>query len=150
MIIRKFMISYTEFPKALFWDLHYFYYTVLLTTFPQPYKRSQDLLLNADDTALLISNSSFSKMESLAASELSRVYRWVTSNGLTLYPNKTNFCAKYFLFSRKLCLFDLSSLTLNNVKIEMPKVTKYLGILIDDKLSFKSHIESKLSRSVGI
>ena len=55
-------------------------------------------------------------------------------------------------FSRKPCPFDLS-LTLNNVNIETPKVTKYLGILIDDNLSFKSHIhylESKLSRSVGV
>ena len=107
--------------------------------------------LFADDTALLISDSSFSKMESLAASELSRVSRWMASNGLTLHPNKT-FALNISSFSRKSCPFDLS-LTLNNVKIETPKVTKYLGILIDDKLIFKSHIhhlESKLSRSVGI
>ena len=82
--------------------------------------------LFADDTALLISNSSFSKMESLAASELSRVSRWIASNGLTLHPNKT-FALNVPLFSRKPCSFDLS-LTLNNVIIETPKVTKYLGI----------------------
>ena len=107
--------------------------------------------LFADDTALLISNSSFSKMESLAASELSSVSRWMASNGLTLHPNKT-FALNISSYSRKPCPFDLS-LTMNNVKIETPKVTKYLGILIDDKLTFKSHIhhlESKLSRSVGI
>ena len=66
-------------------------------------------------------------------------------------PNKT-FALNISSFSRKPCPFDLS-LMLNNVKIETPKVTKYLGILIDDKLTFKSHIhhlESKLSRSVGI
>ena len=107
--------------------------------------------LFADDTALLISNPSFSKMESLTASELSSVSTWMASNGLTLHPNKT-FALNISSFSRKPCPFDLS-LTLNNVKIETPKVTKYLGILIDDKLTFKSHIhhlESKLSRSVGI
>ena len=107
--------------------------------------------LFADDTALLISNSSFSKMESLAASELSRVSRWMASNGLTLHPNKT-FALNVPPFSRKPCPFDLS-LTLNMVNIEIPKVTKYLEILIDDNLSFKSHIhylESKLSRSVGV
>ena len=101
--------------------------------------------LFADDTALLISNSSFSKMESLAAPELSRVFGWMASNGLTLHPNKT-FALDVPPFSRKPCPFDLS-LTLNNVNIETPKVTKYLGILIDDNLSFKSHIhylESKL------
>ena len=90
-------------------------------------------------------------MESLAASELSSVSRWMASNGLTLHPNKT-FALNISSYSRKPCPFDLS-LTLNNVKIETPKVTKYLGILIDDKLTFKSHIhhlESKLSQSVGI
>ena len=71
--------------------------------------------------------------------------------GLTLHPNKT-FALNVPPFSRKPCPFDLS-LTLNNVNIETPKVTKYLGILIDDNLSFKSHIhylEPKLSRSVGV
>ena len=104
--------------------------------------------LFADDTALLMCNSSFSKMESLAASELSCVSRWMASNGLTLHPNKT-FALNVPPFSRKPCPFDLS-LMMNNVNIETPKVTKYPGILIDDNLSFKSHIyylESKLSRS---
>ena len=55
-------------------------------------------------------------------------------------------------FFRKPCPFDLS-LLLNNVNIETHKVTKYLGTLIDDNLSFKPYIyylESKLSRSVGV
>ena len=103
---RNFMIFYTKSCKALLWDAT-----------PR---------LFADDTALLISISSFSKMESLAASELSSVSRRMASNGLTLHPNKT-FALNISSFSRKPCPFDLS-LTLNNVKIETPKVTKYLGI----------------------
>ena len=77
--------------------------------------------LFADDTALLISNLSFSKMESLAASEVSSVSRWMASNGLTLHPNKT-FALNISSFCKKPCPFDVS-LTLNNVKIETPKVT---------------------------
>ena len=75
----------------------------------------------------------------------------MASNGLSRHPNKT-FALNVPLFSRKPCPFDLS-LTLNYVNIEISKGTKYLGILIDDNLSFKSHIhylESKLSRSVGV
>ena len=90
-------------------------------------------------------------MESLAASKLSRVSRWMASSGLTLHPNKT-FALNVSPFSRKSCPLDLS-LTLNNVNIETPKVTKYLGTLIDNNHSFKSHIhslESKLSRFVGV
>ena len=43
-------------------------------------------------------------------------------------------------------------LTLDNVTIKTQEVAKYLDIFIDEKLTFKSHIthlESKLSRSVG-
>ena len=72
-------------------------------------------------------------MESLAASDLSRVSRWMASSGLTLHPNKT-FALHVSPFSRKPCHLDLS-LTLNNVNIETPKV-----ILINDNLSFKLHI----------
>ena len=90
-------------------------------------------------------------MENLAASKLSRVSRWMASNGVTLHPNKT-FALNVLPFSRKPCPFDLS-LLLNDVNIETPKVTKYLGILIDDNLSLKPYIhylEYKLSRSVGV
>ena len=45
--------------------------------------------LFADDTALLIHESSFSKMESLANSELSNISKWMIANRLTLHPNKT-------------------------------------------------------------
>ena len=44
-------------------------------------------------------------------------------------------------------------LTLDNVTIKTPEVAEYLGILIDEKLTLKSHIthlESKLSQSEGI
>ena len=45
------------------------------------------------------------------------------------------------------------TLTLDNVKINTPSAAKYLGILIIDQFSFKSqiaHLESKISRSVGV
>ena len=44
--------------------------------------------LLADDTALFIYESSFSKMKSLAESELSNISKWMIAHGLTLHPNK--------------------------------------------------------------
>ena len=45
--------------------------------------------LFADDTAVLIHELSFSKMESLAESQLSNISKWMIANRLTLNPNKT-------------------------------------------------------------
>ena len=43
--------------------------------------------------------------------------------------------------------------TINNVPIERKKVAKFLGVLVDDKLSWKQHIaaiKSKMSRYIGV
>ena len=107
--------------------------------------------LFADDTALLIHESSFSKMESLANSELSNISKWMIANRLTLHPNKT-YALNVSPFFRNRTTPELA-LSLDNVKIKNPSVTKYLGILLDNNLSFKPQIarlESKMSRSVGV
>ena len=104
--------------------------------------------LFADDTALLIAESSLSTLESLAESEMKGISKWMLSNSLALHPNKT--VALNVSPSRTPSSLEL---TLDNVKIKTQEVAKYLGILIGEKLTFNSHIthlESKLSRSVGI
>ena len=90
-------------------------------------------------------------MKSLAESELSNISKWMIANGLTLHPNKT-LALSISPLSRVTTSLELT-LTLDNVKINTPSVAEYLGILIDDQFSFKSqitHLESKISRSVGV
>ena len=73
------------------------------------------------------------------------------ANRLTLHSNKT-------LTSNVSSFFRIRtapklSLTRDNVKIKNPLVVKYLGVLLDNNLSFKpqiAHFESKLSQSVGV
>ena len=45
------------------------------------------------------------------------------------------------------------ALTLGNLNIKNPSVVNYLGVLLDNNLSFKpqiAHLESKISRCVGV
>ena len=75
---------------------------------------------------------------------------WMVSNGLTLHPSNTQALsiAPFIHKSSPPLSFNLC----NNI-VNITNTAKYLGILIDDQLSFKSHIhflEKKLSRSVGI
>ena len=74
----------------------------------------------------------------------------MVSNGLTLYPSKTQALSiAPFIHKSSPSL----SINLCNNIVNITNTAKYLGILIDNQLSFKSHIhflEKKLSRSVGI
>ena len=106
--------------------------------------------LFADDTAILISDATLPKMAKLANDELSNVNQWMRSNNLTLHPQKT--LALYISpYSRKSS--PNLTLTLDADQISISDTAKYLGLLVDDQLSFKNHIallENKISRSVGI
>ena len=74
----------------------------------------------------------------------------MVSNGLTLHPSKTQALSiAPFIHKSSPSL----SLNLCNNIVNITNTAKYLGRLIDDQLSLKSHIhffEKKLSRSVGI
>ena len=70
------------------------------------------------------------------------------SNGLTLHPSKTqSLSIAPFIHKSS----PLLSFLCNNI-VNITNTAKYLGVLIDDQLFFKSHIHflKKKSRSVGI
>ena len=107
------------------------------------------ILTFADDTALLFSNKTWHEVYHSAQSGLNIVTTWLQQNILTLNANKS----RYITFSMKqikrssLDSLDLvvHSCFLRNSVCKCPKLAKtdcykYLGILIDDKLSFQPHV----------
>ena len=82
--------------------------------------------------------------------EMLKVVDWLQINWLSLNLNKTHF----ILFRRKRVRISLSSdLIINNVKIDLIKRTKFLGVMIDQNLSFQSHInyiKGKVARGIDI
>jgi exonuclease III len=98
-------------------------------------------LLFADDTALVFTGDLSS--ETINAS-LSNFWTWMTVNKLTLNCNKT----KFMVFSKRRKNFAIPALVMNNIQIEQVSSIKYLGVLIDDKLSFGPHITS-IAKKLG-
>ena len=102
----------------------------------------------ADDSTI---HTSFNKNENIAPeinNRLSRISRWLSANKLHLNVGKT----KYMIFSIKDKPPDLN-LSLGGSQIERKNVKKFLGIYIDDKVSFAEHtnkISCKLSQGVGM
>jgi hypothetical protein len=94
------------------------------------------LILYADDTSFIIANPSPMVIVNNVTETLMAVTTWFNNNQLSLNLDKTTylqFCTKN---SQKLD-FNISS-----SKVQIPQKTniKFLGLLIDETLSWKSHI----------
>ena len=78
-----------------------------------------------------------------------KLVNWLNSSHLALNISKINFV----IFSAKNKPVKPVIIILNRQAIEQKDHVKYLGILIDSKLSFKQHITSvtkKISRAIGL
>ena len=106
--------------------------------------------LFADDTCIYMKNSDLELLYQNFNSELINVQNWISANSLSLNVGKT----VYLLFSgRKKVLKETPTLKLFSKKIERKPETKFLGLLIDDKLTWKPHahyVSGKIYRVVGI
>ena len=105
--------------------------------------------LFADDTTIFFSHKDINKLESTINDELSHVASWLVANKLSLNVGKSN--ALLFRTSDK----NVPSLNIkiNGQPIDEKQSAKYLGILIDNKLSFEKHIQhvkSKLNKGNAI
>ena len=80
---------------------------------------------------------------------LTKVSDWLSANKLSLNVKKSNFLHFHQGHRAKPTL----NLELNGIKVEEKTVTKYLGVLIDNKLNWKAHIahvKTKLSKGNGM
>ena len=102
----------------------------------------------ADDTNAFIRGSNLKNMITDFNSELVKISDWFAVNRLSLNVQKTHFM--HFTNSRQ---YIEQNLIIENQNIEKVENTKFLGIKIDDKLTWKNHIEyinSKINKSIGI
>lgn len=80
--------------------------------------------------------------------ELKTLVKWFDNNRLSINLNKT----KYIIFGNK-TINKPCQLKIADIEIERVCATKFLGVVIDNKLNWKSHInilKSKISKIVAI
>ena len=109
--------------------------------------------LFADDTSLEASASSLPLLESKMNTEVEKVQNWLLANKLSVHYVKKS---QYMLVDPSLNKrigeggFELK---MGNHIISRTKSYRYLGLVLDDKLSWNEHIDevcSKLSKVAGI
>ena len=98
-------------------------------------------VLFADDTNIFCSSTSLHDLQDTINRELDKLFVWFSVNRLSLNLGKTN----YMLFRSRPPDNELA-LKINNVVLPRVAATKFLGIIIDDKLSWKPHIQSVKSK----
>ena len=108
-------------------------------------------LLFADDTNIFISGDSVSDICTVMNAELSKVTEWFKSNRLLLNADKTNL----MVFSPNRMKYDKNDVTvcIDGVKVKQVAHTKFLGVIIDENLNWRAHInhvQNKLNKTIGI
>ena len=106
------------------------------------------MLLFADDTSALVSGNNLVDLQNIVNNDLANVVKWLNSNKLSLNVNKSNF----ILFSNKKVEHELN-IILDGKSLERVESTKFLGVIVDERLSWKQHIKyvkSKVSKAIGI
>lgn len=87
-------------------------------------------------------------LRSIINTDLVHVKNWLQANQLTLNADKTCF----IIFSLKKIPRDLRILIDNKI-IEQVSSSKFLGVVLDEKLTFKNHVvfvTKKVSKLIGI
>ena len=105
--------------------------------------------LFADDTNIYYESKDLKTLQYTMNKELEKLYEWLCINRLSLNISKTNF----IVFHAKNKPKQPVTILINNKAIDETDHVKYLGILIDSKLTFKKHVEElrkKISRSIGV
>ena len=109
------------------------------------------IILYADDTVIYYSSANLFDLESKLNSDLATISNWFSSNLLTLNISKCNFVI--FGNSRKLKLASDVSLKVNSTAIDRSDPFKYLGVIINQTMSWSEHIDAistKINQRIGM
>lgn len=118
-------------------------FNILINDIPTPVDCS--LAQFADDNAIITSSKKAGTIRKRLQNGLKSLDNYYTSWKLKLQPQKT----KAVFFTRRYAprAFPRRNLNLNNQEIMWQENVKYLGVILDRKLTFKEHIDNTIIKS---
>ena len=109
--------------------------------------RLLSFILFADDSNIFLSDPDPNFLLRTANTELIKISQWIKANKLSINLQKT----KFMLFSNSVSNLP-GDLIIDGTILDKVTSTKFLGITIDEKLSWKNHIDNickTISRNIG-
>ena len=112
-----------------------------------------NIMMYADDTVFHLSSSSTSEIELKLNLDLANLSQWLHYNKLVLNMKKTEFMmfGTRQRLARQNC--DGTDISLNGQSVKHADTFKYLGVVLDDTLSFNDHVDyvrMKVSKLLGM
>ena len=109
-----------------------------------------ELILFADDTNIFYSHTDASYLMEVVNLELKKITCWFYTNKLSINVKKSNFII--FRPRQNRQTLDLA-FNISNYSIDRVKEATFLGVILDEHLTWKSHIHNvarKVSKAIGI
>ena len=110
-------------------------------------------IMFADDTNLFFPGKYIKTLFQTANIELEKIAIWFQAKKHSLNESKTKFTLFHKSWDIDYLPLKLLILTINNFEIKRTTSIKFLGILVDENLTWNDHIhilENKLSKNVGL
>jgi len=109
-----------------------------------------NIIMFADDTNLFLSDTNLANLINTANFEVNKISTWFKANKLSLNISKTN----YIVFRTKYkSIENCDGIKIDNIKLEQVYKTKFLGVIINQALSWDDHIhmiKQKIVKNTGI
>ena len=99
----------------------------------------------ADDGTVLIEGIFLPTVCEVMQTALNHIQQWCEEHGLTAHPKKT----ELVLFTHRRKIVNFVAPKLGGEELKLSSSVKYLGVILDSKLSWSSHVESKYQKSVA-
>ncbi len=99
-------------------------------------------VLYADDTNAFFSNSYLRTLSSAVQNEMNKVVKWLNANKLLINASKTEFVI--FRSKNKSLSNTEITIKINHDLVKQVPFVKFLGVIIDEGLTWKFHISSVL------
>ena len=115
-----------------------------------------NLIMFADDTNLFYSHKNIENLFFTMNNELVKINEWFKANKLSLNIKKTKFTLfheKSLTKSGSTLPLAIPNLQIGSKNIERVSSIKFLGVMLDEHLSWKHHIkivENKLAKKIGL
>jgi hypothetical protein len=120
-------------------------FLLYINDFPSAINKSSTHILFADDTSLVITDRNPDNIHAKLNINLQLVHKWFKSNMLTI-----NFSKTHCMELKKSTISTETILACNNNVITEVSHIKFLGLTIDDTLSWNLHIDNVMKRLTSV